>query len=485
MSTSSVPTRGCASWSSTFATKTCAAAARRPRLPQALRRLQGRDRAGGRADRHPGQDGEGLDARLRGRGPQRHAPDQEDDQRSAAGAARAALPPGPDPRGVARGQGTAVLPAAGGLRRVPLHDGSPHGARRRRPRRVVHHQASARAAASRTCSASSTPGRASRRSRPRWPSPACSATSPATRSSAPGSCRSSPTRPARSGWTRCSASSRSTRRKGRSTTRSTRSCCCRTRVEGRADPRGGHHRSRLDGQLHRGGHGLRDPRRADGAVLHLLFDVRFPAGRRPDLGRGRRRGSRLPARRHRGTHDAARRRSAAPGRPQPSCSHRPCRRARPTTRRSPTRWRRSSATASTACTAPMRFARQRRLLLPHSLQRELRPAGQAGRRRASTTRSSAACTSGPTRPKGPKRHGDDPVLRLGAGRGAPGAGRSRGALRCRRRALVGDLVQEAARGSVVDRAVEPPAPGREAAHAVPVTRSWPRARARSSPSPTT
>ena len=76
------------------------------------------------------------------------------------------------------------------------------------------HQASARAADRRTCSASSTPGRASKRSRPPWRSPACSATSPVTRSSAPGSCPSSPTRPARSGWTRCSASSRSTRRKG-------------------------------------------------------------------------------------------------------------------------------------------------------------------------------------------------------------------------------------------------------------------------------
>ena len=30
---------------------------------------------------------------------------------------------------------------------------------------------------------------------------------------------------------------------------------------------------------------VRHPRRADGAVLHLLFDVRLPAGRRPDLGR--------------------------------------------------------------------------------------------------------------------------------------------------------------------------------------------------------
>ena len=59
-------------------------APRRPRLPEALRRLQGRHRAGGRAHRDPRQDDQGLDARRRRRGPQRHPPDQEDDQRPAA-----------------------------------------------------------------------------------------------------------------------------------------------------------------------------------------------------------------------------------------------------------------------------------------------------------------------------------------------------------------------------------------------------------------
>ena len=39
----------------------------------------------GRAHRDPRQDDQGLDARPRGRGPQRHPPDQEDDQRPAAG----------------------------------------------------------------------------------------------------------------------------------------------------------------------------------------------------------------------------------------------------------------------------------------------------------------------------------------------------------------------------------------------------------------
>ena len=80
------------------------------------------------------------------------------------------------------------------------------------------------------------------------------------------------------------------------------------------------------------------------------------------------------------------------------CWRRPCRCARPTTPPSPTRWRRSSGTASSACT-PRRARRGRgRLLLPHPLQRELRDAGQAGGRRPTTT-SSPASTAGPTAPR--------------------------------------------------------------------------------------
>ena len=99
------------------------------------------------------------------------------------------------------------------------------------------------------------------------------------------------------------------------------------------------------------------PRRADGAVLHLLFDVRLPAGRRPHLGGGRRPGPRLPARRHRRAHHAARRGPAAPGRPQPRAGLDGADRARPTTRRSPTRWPPSCGPASPACTAAARRRR--------------------------------------------------------------------------------------------------------------------------------
>ena len=60
-------------------------APRRARLPQALRRLQGGDRAGRRPDGHPREDDQGLDARARDRGAQRHPPDQEDDQGASCG----------------------------------------------------------------------------------------------------------------------------------------------------------------------------------------------------------------------------------------------------------------------------------------------------------------------------------------------------------------------------------------------------------------
>ena len=67
----------------------------RPRLPQALRRLQAGHRAEGLPHRHPGQDHQGLDPGSRDRGAQRHAPDQEDDQ---APGTRPARPPVHDRR---------------------------------------------------------------------------------------------------------------------------------------------------------------------------------------------------------------------------------------------------------------------------------------------------------------------------------------------------------------------------------------------------
>ena len=58
-------------------------------------------------------------------------------------------------------------------------------------------------------------------------------------------------------------------------------------------------------------------RRQHDPVLHLLLDVRIPAGRRPDVGGRRHAGARLPARRHGRPDDPRRRGAAAPGRPHP------------------------------------------------------------------------------------------------------------------------------------------------------------------------
>ena len=88
-STSSAPTRACAALVEHL---TDADLQSLPRgghdYREALRRLQGGHRARGRAHGHPGQDGQGLDARARDRGPQRHPPDQEDDQGPAAAPCR-------------------------------------------------------------------------------------------------------------------------------------------------------------------------------------------------------------------------------------------------------------------------------------------------------------------------------------------------------------------------------------------------------------
>ncbi len=57
------------------------ASPRRSRLSEGLRGVCVSGRAQGCADGHPGQDGEGMDARSGHRGPQRHPPGQEADDR--------------------------------------------------------------------------------------------------------------------------------------------------------------------------------------------------------------------------------------------------------------------------------------------------------------------------------------------------------------------------------------------------------------------
>ena len=126
------------------------------------------------------------------------------------------------------------------------------------PSRAVD-RAAASVRRSNRSSRSSTRARTIARSRRRWCSSRCWRRCSATRKSASSSCRSSPTRRARSAWSRSSARSASTRTPVSSTSRSTstRSLYYHEAQE-RADPRRRHHRGRIDVVVHRGGHGLRD-----------------------------------------------------------------------------------------------------------------------------------------------------------------------------------------------------------------------------------
>ena len=84
--------------------------ARRPRLPQGVRGVQGGHRAQGPAHRHPGEDDQGLRPRTELRGPQRDPPDEEDDARQPQDVPRRDAHP--DHRRAARGEPVpaAVLP---------------------------------------------------------------------------------------------------------------------------------------------------------------------------------------------------------------------------------------------------------------------------------------------------------------------------------------------------------------------------------------
>ena len=123
-------------------------------------------------------------------------------------------------------------------------------------------------------------GRATRsRRRPPRRSPGCCATWSRTRPSASGSCPSSPTRVAPSASTPSSRPGQDLRPL-RAEVRARRRPAPPGLQGGahRPDPRGGHHRGRLHSHLHRRGHRLRHLGRADDPLLHLLLDVRLPAG---------------------------------------------------------------------------------------------------------------------------------------------------------------------------------------------------------------
>ena len=179
------------------------------------------------------------------------------------------------------------------------------------------------------------------------------------------------------------------------------------RGDERPAARRGHHRSRRDGVVHRGRDRVRDVGSPDDPVLHLLFDVRVPAGRRPDLGVRRPARPRLPDRRDRGPHDAHRGRACSTATGSRRCT----RSAYPNCRAyDPALRVRSRGARARRHPAHVRPRARRLLLLPHALQRELRAAADAGgrrrrhrarhvpaaaRRRASTTHRAQILASGP------------------------------------------------------------------------------------------
>ena len=199
----------------------------------------------------------------------------------------------------------------------------------------------------------------------------------ATRRSASASCRSCRTRAAPSAWRGCSARSGIYNPLGQTLhPRGRRPDDVLQGSKRRPGAAGGHQRGRLDGRLDRRRHRLFEPRRADDPVLHLLLDVRLPAGRRSGLGGRRQPRARLPAGRHRRAHHAERRGAAARGRaqPHPRRHHAELHQLRPDLRL------RGGGDRAARAAADVRRPGGR-LLLPHPDERELRPSRDADGRR--------------------------------------------------------------------------------------------------------
>ena len=161
------------------------------------------------------------------------------------------------------------------------------------------------------------------------------------------------------------------------------------------------------GSMIAAGLGLRDARHAHDPGVHLLLDVRVPADRRPDVGAGRPARPRLPARRDRRPDHADRRGAPAQRRPlgaaglgQPGL--RGLRRGLGL-RAQLHHEGRAAADVRDLGRAP---ARRGHLLLPHRLQRALRPARRA---RRLPRRPGGPRAGHPARPVPVRRRPSDPV----------------------------------------------------------------------------
>ncbi len=322
--------------------------------------------------------------------------------------------------------------------------------------------------------------RASRRCRPPWPSPACCGTCAATPTWARGCVPIIPDEARTFGMDSLFKEFKIYASQGQLYDPvDAQLLLSYSEAQGRADARGGHHRGGLDGVLHRRRHVLRAPRRADAAVLHLLLDVRLPAGRRPHLVGRRLAGpwASCSARPPGAPRCSARACSTRTG--TASCWRRRSRPSRRTTRRSPTRWRPSSSRAS----SEMLVDERRRLLLPHALQRELPDAA------ACPTASPRASSEGLYRwadaPEGPAHRATILFSGTAPGGGARRAGRARRALGRGRRAVVGHHLQaRCARTRWRSSAGTACTPPRRPARRSSPSACSARRRARSSPSPT-
>ncbi len=352
----------------------------------------------------------------------------------------------------------AVLPPGRGLDRVPVHDGAPQGARRLDPQA---HRARSPAVASCPTTARSpscSPARARRRSAPRWASPACCAAWPATRSSASASCRSSPTRPARSAWTALFRELKIYASQGQ-------------KYEPVDHEMLLSYAESTNGQILEEGiteagstasfiaAGTAYATRGVPMVPFYTFYSMFGFQRVGDLiwqaADARTRGFLLG--RHRRAHDADGRGPAAPGRS--FAGARLDRAAVPGVRPGVRLRGRLDRAGGPAADVRRRRRGSRRLLLHHPVQRELPDADDArGRPGRGPRRDHARAVPVGAGARGSVAAGDVVVLRFGPGRCSRGRRRTGRALRRRCRAVVGDVVQAAARERPRGRAVEPPAP---------------------------
>ena len=423
-----------------------AAEPRRPRPAQDLRGLCRGGKAHRAADGHPGQDGQGLRHGRGRRGDEHHPPAEEDGAAGADGIPRPAGHPG-----LRRGtRGDSVLPAAGGQSGDPLPEGAPRGSGRLPAGADPCRDTARRAGAGRLRRPAAVQPRARVLDHDGVRAPVHAADAEPRDLRSPGADRRRRGAHLRHGGHVPAA--RHLRADGPAL-RTGRRAQDRALQGGprRPDPPGGDQRGGFALFLDGGGDFGRQPRLPHDPVLHLLLDVRLPAGRRPDLGRGRHAGAGLPDRRHVGADDAQRRGPAAPGRPQSSgrLDGAELRLVRPDLRL------RARGDPPGRPAADVRRGGAG-LLLPDDAERELRAPKDAGRRRGGHP---ARPAPDPARLAAPEAGhvaglGSDPAR--GGGRGRDAGGRLEGV----RRGLVGDQFQRTAARRHRGRALEPPPSGR-------------------------